>query len=141
MGHRRRPCDAADGGRRKGVGLGWHRRRTGSQLIQRVGRVNWLADIGYTFAGSSGDLDPRNQLRLGAGGSVPFGTDQRHSYYVYLENRTSRFSRLGRQTFDCCWFSTAFTEAKRVRLSGSMFFGLSDSTEDVGLYVSLGRRY
>jgi hypothetical protein len=113
----------------------------GVGLIQRVGRINWLADIGYTFVGSSDGLDPRNQLRLGAGASVPFGRDQRHSYYAYLENRTSRFSGSDDKRSVAVGVSTAFTEAKRVRLSASMFFGLSDSTEDVGIYVSLGRRY
>ncbi len=129
------------GDEEKGLGSGGTDVELAASVIQRVGRVNWFADIGYTFAGSSGDLDPRNQLRLGAGGSVPFGTDQRHSYYIYLENRTSRYSRLEAKRSIAVGVSTAFTQAKRVRLSGSMFFGLTDSTEDVGFYVSLGRRY
>ena len=84
---------------------------------------------------------PKNQLRLGAGASVPFGKDERHSYYVYLENRTSRFSDSEDKRTVSVGASTAFTQAKRVRLSGSMYFGLTDSTEDIGIYVSLGRRY
>jgi hypothetical protein len=28
-----------------------------------------------------------------------------------------------------------------VRLSASVYLGLTESTEDIGLYVSLGRRY
>jgi hypothetical protein len=125
----------------RGLGSGATDVEVGVGLIQRFGRINWLADLGYTFVGSSQGLDPRNQLRLGAGASVPFGTDQRHSYYVYLENRTSRFSSSEDKRSIAVGASTAFTPAKRVRLSGSLFFGLSDSTEDVGFYLSLGRRY
>jgi hypothetical protein len=129
------------GDEEKGLGSGASDVEVGVGFIQRFGRVNWLADVGYTFVGSSDGLDPRNQLRLGAGASVPFGEDQRHSYYVYLENRTSRFSSSEDKRSLAIGVSTAFTQAKRVRLSASTFFGLSDSTEDVGLYVSLGRRY
>lgn len=125
----------------KGLGTGATDVEVGASLIQRVGRINWLADIGYTFAGSSGGFDSRNQLRLGGGASVPFGEDQRHSYYVYLENRTGRYSGTEDKREIAVGVSTAFTQAKRVRLSASMFFGLTRSTEDVGLYVSLGRRY
>jgi hypothetical protein len=126
----------------KGLGTGATDVEMGVGFIQRFGRINGLADAGYTFVGKSGDgLDPQNQLRLGAGASVPFGKDQRHSYYVYLENRTSRFSDSEDKRTVSAGASTAFTQAKRVRLSASIYFGLTESTEDVGLYVSLGRRY
>ena len=126
----------------KGLGTGATDVEIGVSFYQRFGRINWLADVGYTFVGSSGeDPEPKNQLRLGAGVSVPFGKDERHSYYVYLENRTSRFSDSEDKRTVSVGASTAFTQAKRVRLSASMYFGLTDSTEDVGIYVSLGRRY
>ena len=130
------------GDEEKGLGTGATDIEMGLSFIQRFGRINWLADAGYTFVGKSGDgPDPKNQLRLGAGASVPFGKDQRHSYYVYIENRTSRFSDSEDKRTVSAGASTAFTQAKRVRLSASVYFGLTDSTEDVGLYVSLGRRY
>lgn len=125
----------------KGLGSGATDVEAQLSFIQQTGRINWLADVGYTFVGDSDDLDPRNQLRLGAGASVPFGKSRRHSYYVYLENRTSRFSGSEDKRSVAVGFSTSFTEAKRVRLSTSVFFGLTDSTEDIGAYVSLGRRY
>ena len=130
------------GDEEKGLGTGAADVEIGVGFIQRFGRINWLADVGYTFVGSNGD-DPesKNQLRLGAGGSVPFGEDQRHSYYFYVENRTSRFSDSEDKRTISVGASTAFTQAKRVRLSASMYFGLTDSTEDIGIYVSLGRRY
>jgi hypothetical protein len=126
----------------KGLGTGATDVEPGVSFIQRFGRIDWLADVGYTFVGSNGDdIEPKNQLRLGAGASVPFGKDLRHSYYVYLENRTSRFSDSEDKRTVSVGASTAFTQAKRVRLSGSIYFGLTESTEDVGIYVSLGRRY
>ena len=130
------------GDEEKGLGTGATDVEIGVSFIQRFGRIDWLADVGYTFVGSNGDdPEPKNQLRLGAGASVPFGKDQRHSYYVYLENRTSRFSDFEDKRTVSVGASTAFTQAKRVRLSASMYFGLTDSTEDIGIYVSLGRRY
>ena len=132
------------GDEEKGLGAGATDVETGFSFIQQIGRINWLADVAYTFVGDSGhngDVKPRNQLRAGAGASVPFGASQRHSYYVYFENQTSRFSSTEDKRSVAVGISSAFTQARRVRLSASMFFGLSDSTEDVGLYVSLGRRY
>lgn len=129
------------GSETKGLGSGATDVETGIGLIQRYGRVNWLADVGYTFVGSSAGLDPRNQLRLGAGASVPFGEDERHSYYVYLENRTNRYSGSEDRRSLAVGVSTALPPAKRLRLSASMFFGLSDATEDFGLYLTVGRRF
>ena len=129
------------GDEEKGLGSGATDVETGFSFIQQIGRINFLADVAYTFVGDSGDLKPRNQVRAGAGASVPFGTSQRHSYYVYLENQTSRYSSSDDKRTVAVGISSAFTEAKRVRFSASMFFGLSDSSEDLGLYVSLGRRY
>jgi hypothetical protein len=33
------------------------------------------------------------------------------------------------------------TEARRVRLSASIFTGLTDASEDFGAYLTVGRRY
>jgi hypothetical protein len=124
-----------------GLGSGATDVETGVGLIQRWGPVNWLADIGYTFVGSNDDIDASNELRLGVGASLPFGKDDRSNAYVYLENRTNRFEGSDDRRSIAAGLSTALTEARRVRLSGSMFFGLSDSAEDIGIYLTLGRRY
>ena len=130
------------GDEEKGLGTGTTDVEVGLGFIQRFGRINGLADVGYTFVGSYGDdVESRNTLRLGGGISVPFGKDQRHSYYVYVENRTNRFSGSEDKRTVSVGASTAFTQAKRVRLSASMYFGLTETTEDIGIYVSLGRRY
>jgi hypothetical protein len=125
----------------RGLGSGATDVETGIGLIQRQGPMNWLADVGYTFVGNTGGLDPRNELRLGAGVSVPFGRDERSNSYVYFENRTNRYEGSDDRRSIAVGVSTSLTQAKRLRLSASMFFGLSDSAEDVGMYLTFGRRY
>jgi hypothetical protein len=129
------------GSESKGLGSGATDVETGIGLIQRQGRINWLADVGYIFVGSAAGVDAKNELRLGAGASLPFGKDERNNCYVYYENRTNRFSGSDDRRSIAIGVSTALTQAKRVRLSASTFFGLSDSSEDVGLYLTVGRRY
>ncbi len=129
------------GNEARGLGSGATDVETGIGLIQRHGPINWLADVGYTFVGSPAALDAKNELRLGAGASMPFGKDERSNSYVYLENRTNRFSGSADRRSIAVGVSTSLTKARRLRLSASMFFGLSDSAEDVGLYLTFGRRF
>jgi hypothetical protein len=129
------------GNETRGLGTGATDVETGIGLIQRLGPVNLLADIGYTFVGNTGDIEAKNELRLGAGASLPFGQDQRSSSYVYLENRTHRYSGSDDRRSIAVGVSTALSKARRLRLSASMFFGLTDSAEDVGLYLTAGRRF
>ncbi|MEO7773530.1 MAG: transporter [Steroidobacteraceae bacterium] len=125
----------------RGLGSGATDVETGLGLIQRHGPINWLADVSYIFVGSAPALDAKNELRLGAGASMPFGKDERSNSYVYFENRTNRFNGSDDRRSIAVGASTSFTQAKRLRLSASMFFGLSDSAEDVGIYLTFGRRY
>jgi hypothetical protein len=126
----------------KGLGSGATDVEAGIGLIQRYGSINWMADVGYTFVGKNGeDDDPKNVLRLGVGASVSFGPDDRSSSYVYFENRSNRYAGSEDRRSIAVGVSTGLTQARRIRLSASVFFGLSESAEDVGLYVTLGRRY
>jgi hypothetical protein len=128
------------GSEARGLGSGSTDFETGIGLIQRHGQISWLADIGYIFVGSAAGVDAKNELRLGAGASLPFGKDERSSSYLYFENRTNRFDGPDRRSI-AVGASTSLGPAKRLRLSASMFFGLSDSSEDVGLYLTAARRY
>ncbi len=128
------------GSESKGLGSGATDIEPGLSFIQRYGSINWMADVGYVFVGESSGVHARNELRLGAGGSVPFGKDDRHSAYVYYENRTNRFDGPDRRSI-AIGASTAAGPARRLRLSASAFFGLSDSSEDIGAYLTLGYRY
>jgi hypothetical protein len=129
------------GDENKGLGTGATDIEIGIDLIQRHGALNWLLDLGYTWVGNAFGSKPRNVLRLGGGVSLPFGMDERSSGYVYLENRTNRYQGTEDQRSLAVGVSTSFDDAKRVRMSASLFFGLSDSTEDVGVYITAGRRY
>jgi hypothetical protein len=124
----------------RGLGSGATDVETGIGLIQRHGPMSWLADVGYIFVGSSDGVNAKNELRLGAGASMPFGKDERSSTYVYFENRTNRFDSPDRRSI-AVGVSTSFTETKRLRLAASTFVGLSDSSEDVGVYLTIGYRY
>jgi hypothetical protein len=125
----------------RGLGTGATDVEAGVGWIRRHGPLNWLADVGYTFVGGSSGLDPKNVWRIGAGVSVPFGVDERNNTYVYLEDRTNRFDGSEDRLSLAVGVGTSLDEAKRVRLSASLFFGLSDTAEDWGLYVTLGRRH
>jgi hypothetical protein len=125
----------------RGLGSGATDVETGIGLIQRHGPINWLADVGYTFAGSVSGFDTKNEVRLGVGASMPFGQNERNSSYVYLENRTNRFEGSDDRRSVAVGVSTSQDEARRLRLSASMFFGLTDTAEDVGVYLTFGRRY
>jgi hypothetical protein len=124
-----------------GLGTGAADLELGVGLIQRYGQVNWLADVGYTLVGHSSGSKPRNVLRLGGGVSIPFGADDRNSAYAYLENRSNRYQGTEDRRELALGVGTALDQAKRLRVTGSIFFGLSDSVEDIGLYLTIGRRY
>src|SRR6185369_3492694 len=128
------------GSESKGLGSGATDFEPGLSLIQRHGRINWMADASYVFVGENAGVHAKNEVRLGGGASIPFGTEDRHSAYLYYENRTNRFDGPDRRSISI-GASTAAGQAKRLRLSASAFFGLSNSSEDVGGYVTVGYRY
>ena len=125
----------------RGLGTGATDVEAGIGLIRRHGPLNWLADIGYTFVGDGSGFDPDNVWRIGAGVSVPFGVDERNNTYVYIEDRTSRFEGSEDRRSLAVGIGTSLDEAKRLRVSASMFFGLSETAEDWGLYLTVGHRY
>jgi hypothetical protein len=128
------------GSEAKGLGSGATDVETGIGLIQKHGPISWLADVSYIFVGNADERDAKNEVRVGAGVSMPFGRNDRNSSYVYFENRTNRFDGPDRRSI-AVGLSTSLGDAKRLRLSASTFFGLSDSSEDVGIYLTMGYRY
>jgi hypothetical protein len=126
----------------KGLGTGSTDYELGISLIQRIGRMNWLADIGYTVVGDpSADYELENVLRIGTGLSVPFGSEDQRSVYAYLENRTNVISGEEDRRSLALGMDTPLDRVGRVRFSASAFVGLSDTSEDYGLYLTLGRRF
>jgi hypothetical protein len=125
----------------KGLGTGATDVEIGIGLIQSRGSLNWLADVGYTFVGSSSTFDLKDVVRVGAGVSMPFGADERNNGYLYLENRTNAVEGSEDRRSLALGVERSLDEAQRLRVSASMFFGLTDASEDYGLYLTLGRRY
>jgi hypothetical protein len=125
----------------KGLSTGATDVEAGVGLIQRIGRVDVLADAGYTWVGSTSDFDLRNVVRLGAGVSMPFGPSNRHNAYLYVENRTNTIKGNSDRQLLSVGASTSLGEQLRTRLTASLFFGLSSTAEDFGLYVATGHRF
>ena len=124
----------------RGLGTGSADVEAGLGLIQSHGPVNWLADVGYTRVGSSASFELQDVWRVGAGVAMSFGPNDRYNGYVYLENRTNMVRDSDDRRSLALGLGTSLDRAQRVRVSASLFFGLSDSAEDVGVYVTLGRR-
>jgi hypothetical protein len=125
----------------KGLGTGATDVEAGVGLIQRYGPLHWLADIGYTWVGSSSGFELQDVVRAGAGVSAPFGPNERHNAYLYLENRTHLVKGSDDRRSLSVGVGSSLDRAERVRVSGSVFVGLSDTAEDWGAYLTLGRRY
>lgn len=131
---------APTGDEDRGLGTGAADVEVGIGLIQPQGQLHWLADVGYTWVGSSSDFELRDVLRVGAGLAMSFGPNDRHNSYVYLENRTNMVKGSDDRRSLAFGAGTSLDQAQRVRVSASLFIGLSDTAEDFGFYVTLGRR-
>jgi hypothetical protein len=131
---------APTGDEDRGLGTGATDVEAGIGLIQPHGPVNWLADVGYTWVGSSSQFELRDVLRVGAGVAMSFGPNDRHNSYVYLENRGNMVKGSDDRRSLALGLGTSLDQAQRVRVSASLFFGLSDTAEDVGFYLTIGRR-
>jgi hypothetical protein len=125
----------------RGLGTGAADVEAGFGLIQQFGSLHWLADASYTWVGSSDQFELRDVVRLGGGVSAPFGPDNRHSAYLYLENRTHMVRGSDDRRSLAMGVGTSLDQARRLRFSASAFVGLSDTAEDYGLYLTIGRRY
>lgn len=123
----------------KRLGTGATDVEIGIGLIRQFGKLSWLGDVGYNFVGSSARFDLEDVLRLGTGVTRPFG--ERTSGYLYLENRTKAVERSDDRRSFIVGAERVLDDAQRLRLSFSLLVGLTDATEDLGLYLNLGRRY
>jgi hypothetical protein len=137
IGRLRLKIPTGDEGKR--LGTGTTDVEIGLGLIRQYDRLNWLADFGYTIVGSSSTFDLENVFRVGTGVTRSFG--ERTSSYLYLENRTNSVKGSDNRRSFIIGAERSLDEAQRLRLSVSMFIGLTDATEDLGLYLNLGRRY
>jgi hypothetical protein len=131
---------APTGDETRGLGTGAADVEAGIGLIQRHGPVNWLTDVGYTWVGSSSAFELRDVLRVGAGVALSFGPNDRYESYVYLENRTNMVKGSDDRRSLALGLGTSLDQAQRLRVSAALFIGLSETAEDIGFYLTLGRR-
>jgi hypothetical protein len=125
----------------KGLGTGKTDLEAGLGLVQPFSGVNLLADVGYTRIGRSDSATLRDVLRLGAGVSTSFGPSMQHHASLYFETRNNAIRALEDQRTLSAGLGTQVGADRRVRLSGSVFAGLSDSVEDYGVFVRAGYRF
>lgn len=131
----------ATGDEDRGLGTGGTDLEVGLSVAQPLGRVDLLADAGYTWVDSSDRFELRNTTRLGGGVSMPFGHDYRHSAYIYIDHRSSTVPGFDAQRAVTVGGGTWLDEDRRWRLSLSLGTGLSDSAEDYSAGVRIGHRF
>lgn len=131
---------APTGDETRGLGTGAADLEAGIGLIQAHGPVHWLADVGYTLVGSSPEFELRDVLRLGGGVAMSFGANNRYESYLYLDNRSNMVKGEEDRRSLALGLGTSLDPAQRTRIAASVFFGLSDTAEDFGFYLTLGRR-
>jgi hypothetical protein len=125
----------------KGLSTGEIDVEAGISYIRRVGNINWLADFGYTVVGSMPDYALDDVIRIGGGLAVPFGPDEDRSFYAYLENRSHLVGGFEDRRSLATGVEVPLDDAGRLRMTGSVFVGLTDTAEDYGVYVTFGQRY
>ena len=123
----------------KRLGTGSTDLEIGLGLVRQHAKLTWLGDIGYAVAGSSSSFNLNNVLRIGAGVSRSLG--ERTSGYLYLETRTEAVANSGDRRSFMLGAESLLDAAQQLRLSVSMFVGLTEAAGDVGLYLNLSRRY
>ena len=71
---------------------------------------------------------------------MSFGSNDRHNSYVYVDNRSNMVKGSEDRRSLALGLGTSLVRAQRVRVSAAVFIGLSDTAEDFGFYLTLGRR-
>jgi hypothetical protein len=125
----------------KGLGTGKVDIEAGLGLVQPAGPVSLLADASYIRIGRPDWIELRDVVRLGGGVSLPIGTRPGTHLYAYLENRTNPALNLEAQRSLALGAAVRLGGDDRVRLSGALSIGLSDTVEDLGLFLRVGRAF
>lgn len=110
----------------------------GLRWIQPFGRTYLMADATYTRVGDPDDYELEDVVQLGAGVSRRFGAT---SVQLFLENRSHPTPGRGDRINVALGASRRFGALSRLRLAGSTFVGLSETAEDFGLFLTVGRSF
>jgi hypothetical protein len=125
----------------KGLGTGKVDVEAGLGLVQPAGPLRVLADASYIRIGRPDWIELRDVVRLGGGVSLPLGTRSNSQVYAYLENRTNPVLNLADQRSLALGTGLKLGRDGRVRVSGALSIGLSDTVEELGFSLRLGRAF
>ncbi len=123
----------------EGLGTGEVDLSGGVGLVYPLGRTSLLLDASYTKMGDPETVDFEDVAAFGGGVSWTLGESERQQLFVYAESRESPLP--GQEDrFDAALGTNARVGADgTLRFSASVLFGFSDSSEDFGVAVNLGR--
>ena len=111
----------------------------GLLFFQPLGRFGVLLEGRYTKMGDPPDLDYEDIVQATAGLSRTIGSRSRAQVYVLVENRTNPVPGLADRLDAMLGASKRMGARGRVRVSGGLYVGLSETAEDWGSQVTVGR--
>jgi hypothetical protein len=125
----------------QGLGTGKTDIEAGLGVVQPAGIINLIADASFIRIGRPDWIELRDVVRLGGGVSLPLGARPGTHLYAYLENRRNPVLNLGDQRSLALGTGLRLGHDGNLRLSGALSIGLSDTVEDLGLFLRVGRAF
>ena len=123
----------------KHLGTGEADLDAGVDVAQPVGRHYLLGSGGFTKVGDPPDFDLDDIVRIGVGFS--WSLSERASILAFIENSSNPVPGLEERRVAQVGGEIAFGREQRGWLSGSLSFGLTDTSEEVSLALSLGGEF
>ncbi|MFQ5670121.1 MAG: transporter [Acidobacteriota bacterium] len=125
----------------KGLGTGETDVEGGLGLVQPLGKSTLFLDGRYTHLGDPPGIDLDNIVTTSVGLSHRLGRQAGAVAYAFLENRTDPIP--GQDDRLDLFLGAGARPGRRggMRVSGGVFIGLSDTAEDWGISLSLGRSF
>jgi hypothetical protein len=124
-----------------GLGTGELDVEGGLAFVQPFGRHSLFLEGRYARLGDPPDLDLDDVVRTSVGISRRLGSSGGRFLYAFWENRTHPVPGQEDRRDLLLGASARLGSARRLRLSGAAFAGLSSTAEDWGLQFMLGREF
>ncbi len=125
----------------EGLGTGETDLTGGVGVVYPLGRVSALVDASFTKMGDPEGFDFEDVLAYGGGLSWRIGASAKQRMFVYAESRESPFVGEEDRVDAALGANGRFGANEAFKLSASVIVGLSDSTEDYGVAVAVGRSF
>jgi len=124
-----------------GLGTGEIDVEGGLVLVQPLGKFSLFLEGRYTLMGDPPDFDFDDIVRVSAGVSRRVGNSRGRFVYAFWENRTHPVPGREDRRDLLLGTSARVGTKKRIRLSGAVYAGLSETAEDWGLQFMLGHEF